>query len=619
MNMRDRGRLSARPRLLVLEDRTAPTAAMDVVYSGPMKITAGGTYTGNWQSLDPTVPAVQIATAAPVVLQDCHIRSRSTLIFSGLPNANVTIRDCSGYALNPNVAGQAAGRFADIENFSNVDIENNYLEGTSGIWLLNYRGDLTPADTVKVLRNQAHDIDGRKSDGQGGYLAYNERTVNGVTQDGYETVQFFQMDKVLDVPAMEVAWNEVVNDPGQSRVEDNINIYESRGTPTSHLLIHDNYIKGAYTVQPGQASYSDATGSYDWSFSGGGILLGDGDTTDPALVPGYTDAYDNQVVDTTNYGVAITGGHDQQIYDNRVVSSGYLPDGTWVNDQNVGAYIWDSQGLGAAVFYNNVGLNNQSGWVNKPTGARNDWWVPGASSWAGNVHWSGAVTTATEDAEYAYWLNKLSTNGVTVGPPLTVTDIQVNDGSLQRSEVRSFAVTFSGPMNFAGGNVNAAAAFQLNHVQTGRNVALAAAVSTDAQNRTVVTLTFSGSETDPVSGLNGGISSLADGRYQLTVFGSAVTGPGGMALDGDGDGTPGGNYVSPVDTYLGNGLRLYRLFGDANGDGVVDATDVGQFKTNFNRNYTDPLYLWYLDADNSGAIDASDIGQFKSRLNVNVF
>ncbi|HEX4589496.1 MAG TPA: hypothetical protein VH120_06180, partial [Gemmataceae bacterium] len=411
MKLRHERRLSAQLNLTLLEDRTVPT-----VFSGPPTITAGGTYTGDWQSLDPNVPAITIATAAPVVLENCHIQGRSTLISCTVPHANVTIRDCWGYGLNPNVAGKAAGRFADIENFSNVVIENNDLEGTGGIWLLNYNGDHTAADTVKVLRNRAHNIDGRESDGHGGYLAYNTETVNGVTKDGYEYRQFFQMDKVLDVPNMEIAWNEVINDPGLSRVEDNINIYESRGTPTSHLKVHDNYIRGAYTIKPGQASYSDATGSYDWSFSGGGILLGDGDTTNPALVPGYADVFNNEIVDTTNYGVAIAGGHDQSIYNNRVISSGVLGDGTWVTAQNVGAYIWDSYHLGSSVFYNNVGSGNQSGWVNQPTGARNDWWVPGAASWTGNVHWSGTVTAATETAEYAYWQNKLSANGVTLGP-----------------------------------------------------------------------------------------------------------------------------------------------------------------------------------------------------------
>ena len=68
-----------------------------------------------------------------------------------------------------------------------------------------------------------------------------------------------------------------------------------------------------------------------------------------------------------------------------------------------------------------------------------------------------------------------------------------------------------------------------------------------------------------------------------------------------------------------NGPRLYRLFGDANGDGVIDATDVGQLKSTFNRNSTDPLYLAFLDANGDGVIDATDVGQFKARFNVNVF
>ena len=97
--------------------------------------------------------------------------------------------------------------------------------------------------------------------------------------------------------------------------------------------------------------------------------------------------------------------------------------------------------------------------------------------------------------------------------------LQVNDGTAQRSEVRSITVTFSGPVTFAGGNANAAAAFQLNHVQTGSNVALSAAVATDAQGRTVVTLTFSGGGDRPGHApCNGGVPSLADGRYQLTIF-----------------------------------------------------------------------------------------------------
>jgi hypothetical protein len=202
-------------------------------------------------------------------------------------------------------------------------------------------------------------------------------------------------------------------------------------------------------------------------------------------------------------------------------------------------------------------------------------------------------------------------------PPPAVSSVQINDGSIQRSEVKSLTVDFSTPVSFAGGAANAAAAFQLTHLTDGVNVGLAAAVSSDALGNTIVTLTFSGSEIDPISALNGGMPSLADGRYSLTILSASVTSAiNGEVLNGDG---PNGNYVSPPDTYGGNGLHLYRLFADVNGDGVVDASDVGLLKTTFNRNSSDPLYIWYLDADNSGAVDAQDVGQFKLRFNHNVY
>jgi hypothetical protein len=208
--------------------------------------------------------------------------------------------------------------------------------------------------------------------------------------------------------------------------------------------------------------------------------------------------------------------------------------------------------------------------------------------------------------------------------PITVAGVQVNDGSAQRSEVRSLTVTFSGPVSFAGGNV--AAAFQLQHVQTGDTVNLAAAVSTNGAGQTVVTLTFLPTnvngvdDTDPISGQNGGALSLADGRYQLTVLGTAVTDAAlGWAFDGNGDGVPGGNYVTPTDTYSGTGLRLYRLFGDATGDGIVDLSDLTAFRSTLNAGTGNPAYLSYLDADNSGTVDLTDLTEFRNRFNHSVF
>ena len=212
-----------------------------------------------------------------------------------------------------------------------------------------------------------------------------------------------------------------------------------------------------------------------------------------------------------------------------------------------------------------------------------------------------------------------SETGVTVtGTAPSVLSIVVNNGEVQRSEVRRMAVTFSGPVAFEGGNANAAAAFQLNHLTDSNNVALSAAVAANAQGQTVVTLTFSGAETDPLSAENGGSASLADGRYSLTIFSASVSGPGGQALNGGG---PSGNYVSPTDT-LGGGageLELYRLFGDATGNGVADQLDLAQFRAANNSSIGNPAYVPYLDADNSGAIDQIDLGQFRQRNNSSVF
>src|SRR5207248_5269518 len=114
-----------------------------------------------------------------------------------------------------------------------------------------------------------------------------------------------------------------------------------------------------------------------------GILLADGsaDTLDNA--GGFAEAYDNQVLDTTNHGIAISAGHDCVIRNNRILSTGKLADGRPIAVQNVGAYIWDSNKdalRNPSTFFNNTGRGNVIGWV-KGT-ERNDSWTPDAREWA---------------------------------------------------------------------------------------------------------------------------------------------------------------------------------------------------------------------------------------------
>ena len=105
-------------------------------------------------------------------------------------------------------------------------------------------------------------------------------------------------------------------------------------------------------------------------------------------------------------------------------------------------------------------------------------------------------------------------------------------------------------------------------------------------------------------------------NYQLTIFSNQVTG-NGVALDGDGNGTAGGDFQTPATRpATGDALRLFRLFGDVNGDATVNGFDLGAFRAAFGSVTGDAGYKSYLDFDGLGAINGLDLGQFRARFGV---
>jgi hypothetical protein len=177
-------------------------------------------------------------------------------------------------------------------------------------------------------------------------------------------------------------------------------------------------------------------------------------------------------------------------------------------------------------------------------------------------------------------------------PAAKITSVQVNDGSVQRSRVTSLLVTFDLPPLPAGGLANG---FQVKRQSDDAVVSLAAVLSGNT-----VTLTFSGG---PVE-----FGSLADGRYTLTARATQI-GADGLQLDGNGDGTAGDDYVLVGDPTTN---KLFRLFGDADGSGTVDALDFGAFLGAFGT--ANPNF----DFDNGGAVDALDFGQFLQRFGTGI-
>jgi hypothetical protein len=178
---------------------------------------------------------------------------------------------------------------------------------------------------------------------------------------------------------------------------------------------------------------------------------------------------------------------------------------------------------------------------------------------------------------------------------LKVASVAVNGGASQRGGGGELTVTFSGVATLPA---DPAAAFRLTRTGPGApagDVTLSVDLSGSTVAQTVARLTFSGPLTES--------GSLLDGDYRLTVLSGQVS-AGGQPLDGDGNGTPGGDAVT----------ALYRLYGDSNGDRRVDNLDFFQFRSTFGRGTSDPLYLAFLDVNNDGRVDNADFFQFRTRF-----
>lgn len=363
-----------------------PDDVIKAVFDGAIRIREGGVYSGRWASDDPSVPAVLIMTSEPVVIENSIVTGPGHLIATEFHRtARLTVRNTYGFGQNPGVYGKAPGRFLQVESFADLVVENNYLEGTAGMYVHRWVG----GGSAKIRYNQARNIMGMWSDGEGSWLS-------GAGE--YSIVQFVQFNDVHDIIDAEIAWNEVVNVDGHSRVEDVISLFDSSGTADSPISVHDNFIWGAYPTKPAEHRYA-----------GGGIMLGDG-------AGRFQAAFNNQVVSSANYGIAISGGRDIRVEGNRVISAGVLADGTRLDHANVGIYIWNFRDRNT--FENNSGARNFVGYVKvAPDGraSRNDWWIPDASSWEDNTRADGQVTVDMEQAEYDRWLEKTRRASISIG------------------------------------------------------------------------------------------------------------------------------------------------------------------------------------------------------------
>ena len=370
----------------------ARAQAPNVTYSGPLVITTGGTYTGNYRSNDESVPAISIQTTQPVIIDNCIIAAVGDLVNASNGGATLTVRNSRAYALPQTSSNVRHGRFVEAVSARSLTIEHNYFEHTTGIDIYLWGGNGTAQQTLTIRYNKCLDIDGLMLNGQESWSNY------------------IGMNGVLGLVGAEIAWNEVINEPNKSWVEDNINFFNSGGVASSHVLVHDNYIQGAY---PYPATSPDYAGSG---------LITDGDAASgstAASASAFVDAYHNQFVSTCA-AINIAAGHDNHFYENRIVTSGLLPDGSRLQANYAAAGLWNAYGKSGSVFFNNDMVNNTIGFYfqggNTPYTNRQDT-SPGACPTCPTIHMPDRVLTlADEQNEWNFWLDKVRQNGITLGP-----------------------------------------------------------------------------------------------------------------------------------------------------------------------------------------------------------
>lgn len=367
---------------------TAPTPITfpNINFGTPFKITKGGTYKGDWESKLTEVPAVDVLTNEPVIIENSTVAGAGYLIKHWANRGNIIVRNTKGIGLTPTtwVDYKKPRRFLTLASFVNVIVENCELLGTAGILLGGtYEGNGTAANTFKIRYNKVRNIDGR------------------LHNNGSDRVQFFQGNFRKPISFAEVAWNEVINEAGKSMVEDNINLYNIRGTQANPISIHNNYIQGAYPMPHTNSVYS-----------GGGIISDSaGATADQATA--FVHIHNNQTVNLGNYNYAIAAGNNIMVEQNRAINSGLFDDGTPMMTHNSGIYGHDYYKKGAT--FNAMMRNNLIGVMTHGKHFHEEYFPDGTVKRENNTYLTVPITKEMEKLEFALWQQKLRDKQVRIG------------------------------------------------------------------------------------------------------------------------------------------------------------------------------------------------------------
>jgi len=339
-----------------------PPPSPPVSWQGPITIDAaaitangGPNFSGYFESTSASTPAVTIATSQAVTLTG-GVRNLvgGRCIYVAVSAAKVTIDHCFIYG-GPTVS--TSHRWFEAVNYQSIVIRNCTILYTRGIQL--EAG--IPGSTVLLTRNRHTNIQGNGKNPPGNFVQFREAAN----------------------PAIEISWNEIINEPVVSNPEDLISLYHS-----SNATIHDNYFQGQY--DPDNDANSQNTITMEAGADNHNI-------------------YSNQLVACRSIGVF--NGNNNSVHDNRNISCGTLPDGV----TQLG--YWSQPWFVAGGYANNHYHNNISAYANQGAYRYGDLsgCFEGDLGERANNTYILAPTRQMETDERTLWQQKLAAAGVTVG------------------------------------------------------------------------------------------------------------------------------------------------------------------------------------------------------------
>ncbi|MFA7065811.1 MAG: right-handed parallel beta-helix repeat-containing protein [Dysgonamonadaceae bacterium] len=266
----------------------------------------GSRYTGTYKKSGP----IELVNKSNIVIEGLEFEDsikRSITLWSC---SNITIKNCKFKNVKTNHAIMA-------ENSTNISVIDCSFEDVYAA----FQGDKCKGN-IKFEHNDVKNVIGDLYISRRDVQAAQLRQCNG--------------------PGNSISYNVIENIEGESSPDDNINLFGSNGTPESPIRIANNWIRGGGP-----------------SLSGGGIMLAD-------YGGSYQIAENNIVVNPGQYGMAIAGGQNITIKNNKIYSKRRPV-------TNVGLYAnnWTEALSGKS--YNITVENNDINWTHRDGYLHNSW------------------------------------------------------------------------------------------------------------------------------------------------------------------------------------------------------------------------------------------------------